>query len=377
MKGKRLSALMLSVLLLLGASSCGKQEAPDASVSKSDQSQSAVSVIAPVPDPEPEPEPEPEPTPAPEPEFAYTNPLTGEGCETDIGQNRPVAIMLNNLKKALPQMGVSQADIIFEIPAEGGITRMMAVFQDVSDVGTIGSVRSARDYYISLAKGMDALYLHAGGSPQAYTAIKNWSVTALDCVNGPYEGTLYWRDAARKKSAGYEHSVVTSGEKITQLLPTYNLRLEHKDGYSYPMSFAENAAPVNGQQADEITIAYSTYKTGVFQYDGETGLYYVKEYGAPYVDGNTGEQVAVKNVLILQTDIYQIQGDEAGRLSVRTTGTGKGKFACGGKITDITWSKSSHADPMTFRTLDGQELQFGVGSTYVNVIGGTSTYSYE
>ena len=375
MKGKRLSALMLAVLLLLGCSSCGKEEPPEVSVSKSDQGQPAVSVIAPIPDPEPVPEPEP--TPAPEPEFPYTNPLTGEGCETDISKNRPIAIMLNNLKKALPQMGVSQADLIFEIPAEGGITRMMAVFQDVSDVGTIGSVRSARDYYISLAKGLDALYLHAGGSPQAYSAIKNWSVTGLDCVNGPYEGTLFWRDAARRKSAGYEHSVVTSGEKITQLLPGYNMRLEHKDGYTSPLSFAEDAVPVNGQQADAVTVEYSTYKTGLFQYDGETDLYYVKEYGTPYVDGNTGEQVAVKNVLILQTDISQIKGDEAGRLSVRTTGTGKGKFACGGKIADITWSKPSHAEALTFYTLDGQPLQLEVGSTYINVIGATSTYSYE
>ena len=369
MKGKRLTALILSAVMMLTMTSCGKGEPPDASVSKSGQSQPAVSVVAPVPDPEPEPQPEPE--------LPYTNPLTGEGCETDVSQNRPIAIMLNNLKKALPQMGVSQADIIFEVPAEGGITRMLAVFQDVSDVGNIGTVRSARDYYVSLAKGMDALYLHAGGSPQAYTAIKDWGVAALDCVNGPYEGTLFWRDQTRKKSAGYEHSVVTSGEKITTLLPTYGYRLEHKDGYSYPMSFAQDAAPAGGQQADVITVEFSTYKTGVFRYDGDTGLYYVEEYGKPYVDGNNDEQVAVKNVLILQTDISQIKGDEAGRLSVRTTGTGKGKFACGGKITDITWSKPSHSEPMTFSTLDGQELEFGIGATYINIIGSSAAFSCE
>ncbi len=371
MKAKRLTALILSALMMLTMTSCGKEETPDASSSQSDQSQPAVSVIVPIPDPEPEPEPEPEPA------LPYTNPLTGEGCETDIGKNRPIAIMLNNLKKALPQMGVSQADIIFEVPAEGGITRMLAVFQDVNDVATIGTVRSARDYYVSLAKGMDALYLHAGGSPQAYIAIKDWGVSALDCVNGPYEGTLFWRDQARKQNAGYEHSVVTSGEKISTLLPTYNHRLEHKDGYTYPMSFVEDATPADGLQADTITVEYSNYKTGVFQYDGDTGLYYVEEYGKPYVDGNNNEQVAVKNVLILQTDISQIKGDEAGRLSVRTTGTGKGKFACGGKITNITWSKPSHSEPMTFATLDGQPLQFGIGSTYINIIGGSATYGHQ
>lgn len=370
MARNRTAALLLSAFLLLTAASCSKKETPDQSASQPDQSEPAISVIAPVEDPVVEP--------APEQEFPFTNPLTGEGCETDISKNRPIAIMLNNLKKALPQMGVSQADIIYEIPAEGGITRMLAVFQDIDGVGNIGTVRSARDYYVSMAYGMDAVFLHAGGSPQAYTAIKNWGVTALDCVNGPYEGTLYWRDADRRKSAGLEHSVVTSSEKIQELFPTYTrLRLEHEEGYTYPMSFTENAAPEGGSQADTITVRFSNYKTGVFQYDGDSGLYYVEEYGEPYVDGNTGEQVGVKNVLIVQTDISLISGDEAGRLSVRTTGTGTGMFACGGKIQQITWSKEANNKPMTFRTADGKELEFGIGASYINIIGSSATYSFE
>lgn len=366
----RLTALLLAAALLLTAVSCAKADPPDESASQPEQEEPSVSVIAPVTQPEPEPEPEPE--------FPYTNPLTGEGCETDIGQNRPVAVMINNLKKALPQVGVSQADIIYEIPAEGGITRMLAVFQDVTEVGEIGTVRSARDYYVSMAFGMDAIFLHAGGSPTAYSSIKSWGVTALDCVNGPYEGTLFWRDAARRKSAGLEHSVLTSGEKIQELFPTYSsLRLEHKEGYSYPMSFTEDAAPAGGSQADTITVKFSTYKTGVFQYDADSGLYYVEEYGEPYIDGNSGEQVAVKNVLVLNTDISQIKGDEAGRLSVRTTGTGTGLFACGGKIQEITWSKASHSEPMTFATADGRELEFGIGSSYINIIGSSASCTYE
>ena len=224
MKGMRLCALLMSALMILSITSCGKKEDPDSS--SSNMSQPAVSSLYPLPDPEPEPQPEPQPEskPEPEPEFPFTNPLTGEGSATDISQQRPIAVMINNHKSAQPQLGISQADIIYEIPAEGGITRMMAVFQDVNGVGNIGTVRSARDYYISMAYGMDAIYLHAGGSPQAYTAIKEWGVPALDCVNGPYEGTLYWRDAARKKSSGLEHSVLTSSEQILELLPTYGLR---------------------------------------------------------------------------------------------------------------------------------------------------------
>ena len=48
-----------------------------------------------------------------------TQPPHRQGCEVDVGARRPIAVMLNNLKKALPQVGVSQADVIYEILAEG------------------------------------------------------------------------------------------------------------------------------------------------------------------------------------------------------------------------------------------------------------------
>ena len=259
---KSLTAL-LALALTVGLTACSSKppEEPEPP-----ESQPSVSVMAPV---------------EPEPALPYVNPLTGEGCARDIAQKRPVAVMLNNLKKALPQLGVSQADIIYEAPAEGGITRMLAVFQSVEEVGNIGSVRSARDYYVSLAMGHDALYLHAGGSPGAYAAIKNWGAAAFDCVNGPYEGTLFWRDKERRKSMGMEHSVLTSGPTITELMPTYSYRLEHKEGYQYPVSFLAEGEKAQGAPGNRVSVEFSTYKTGVFTYQPETGFYLVEEYGAP------------------------------------------------------------------------------------------------
>ena len=303
MPTKRLACLLTCLLLVLTLPACGGKGAAS---EPEGPNEPAVSVLAPQPEPEPEPV------------LPYTNPLTGEGCEVDVGARRPIAVMLNNLKKALPQVGVSQADVIYEILAEGGITRMMAVFQDVAGAGEIGTVRSARDYYASLAYGHDAVYLHAGGSPQAYEFIKSRGVTALDCVNGPYEGTLFWRDQERRRSAGLEHSVLTSSETIQELLPTYQrVRLDHEEGFQVGWTFQEGPE-AGGEAAEILTVPFSTYKTGVFEYDPDSGLYLVEEYGEPYVDGNTGEQVAVKNVLVLYTDVSQLSGDSAGRLKVIT-----------------------------------------------------------
>lgn len=347
MRTRRILAVLLAAAALLLPAGCGGKEEPS-------------------PTPTEAASPSPEPTPEQTPQFV--NPLTGMPQETDTSKERPIAIMLNDLKKATPQHGVSQADLIYEVAAEGGITRMLAVFQSVEGVGNIGSVRSTRTYYLDLAQGLDAVLLHAGASWQAAEAIKDRGVTSVDCLTGSYEGTLFWRDPDRKKNVGFEHSVFTSGEKITSLWPNYKFRKEHSEGYSYEMSFADDGTP-DGKAASRITVRFSTYKTGVFTYDSESGRYLVEQYGAAYVDGNTGEQVGVTNVLVLRTEITSLENDYYGRLDVDLVGSGKGFYACGGKYVDIVWSKKSPDDQFVYTLQDGNPVVFGRGTSYINIIG--------
>lgn len=351
-------ALTLSLTLLLSA--CGSGPAPAESTSSSSM---------PTPSATPFPTATPVPTPAlPE------NPLTGLPMETGDPGKRPIAIMLNNLKQALPQLGISQADIIYECPVEGGITRMMAVYQSVENIGSIGSVRSARPYYLELALGLDAIYLHAGGSPDAYNKINQWGVTALDCVNGPYEGTLFWRDQWRKKNMGFEHSVLTSGETITQLFPTFSFRQEHPEDYSYDMKFAPALTPV-GEDALNITVPFSYYKTGLFTYDEHTSKYLVSEYGKPYVDGNSGAQVSVTNLFILKTSSAPIPGDELGRMRVELEG-GQGWYAYGGKYIPIQWEKEAPSGQLRYLNADGSPLTLCQGNSYVCIVPRNSNVTF-
>lgn len=313
------------------------------------------------------------PEPTAESYTGPVNPLTGLPIGEEWVQARPIAVMLNNLVAAQPQLGQSQADILYEVLAEGGITRMLGVYQTVEGVGLIGSVRSARTYYLELALGHDAVYLHAGGSPDAYDKIKAWGVTALDCVNGPYEGSspgsnLFWRDAQRVKQNGKVHSVVTSGEVILEKFPGYSFRQSHEEGYVYPQRFAEDGTPAGGQSALTVKVPFSNYKHGLFQYDEDSGRYLVSQYQQAYVDGNDGSQVAVTNVLILKTDCHVIPGDDAGRLAVDLTSGGEGWYACGGKAIPITWSKADRNSPFVYRDGQGEVLTLGQGKSYVNIV---------
>ncbi|MDD3346323.1 DUF3048 domain-containing protein [Oscillibacter sp.] len=349
---KRVLAILLTAAMLLTLNGCGKKE-----------EEPAQPVLEAEPIEEPQPEPEIEPVGP-----AGTNPLTGLPMEPEEETQRPVAVMFNNLKAAQPQLGVSQADIIYEVPAEGGITRMLGVFQSLSGVGILGSIRSTRAYYLELALGHDALLVHAGGSPEAYADIPAWGVDNMDGVNGGSDAKIFWRDAERRKTAGYEHSLLTSGEKITEYLAKDHFRTEHKDGYAYTQSFGDDGTPAGGSTAEHLKVKFSSYKTGTFDYDAASGTYLIGQYGKEYVDGNTGAQVGVTNVLVLETDISVISGDSAGRLKARMTGSGEGTFFCGGQSVPIRWSKADRGSQFLYTLADGTPLTLGRGKSYVCII---------
>ena len=363
----RRKLLPLCLVLLLLLSSCGGKEEPP---------------VEETPSASPTPVAELTPEPTPTPYDGPVSPLSGLPIGEEWVNRRPVAIMLNNLKEALPQMGQSQADIIYEVPAEGGITRMLGVYQSLDGVGKIGSIRSARPYYLELALGHDAIFIHAGGSEDAYSKIAQWGVAALDGVRGPYmsnseNGNLMWRDPERKKSYSLEHTVVTTGESIIQRFAGYtNLRQEHKEGYVYDMAFAEDGTPAGGSPASQIEVPFSNYKTGLFTYDAGSGLYLAEEYGKAYIDGNTGEQVGVTNVVIIKTACRNT-GDKLGHITVDLSSGGTGYFACGGKVIDLTWSKSYPDGQLYYKDLDGNPITFGVGHTYVCVVPTDRTVSFS
>ncbi len=369
---KKLTALLLAFIILLSCTGCGESEptAPSTEVptiTDPTEPPSTQKVTQPVTAQAPT-ESLPEPV-----DYSKRNPLTGLEIDESRINSRPVAIMINNLKAALPQYGIFSADIIYEVVAEGGITRLVMVIQDPSKAGIIGSIRSTRRYYLDIAQGHDAILLHAGASDQAYSDIKNRAVSNID---GIYDSTLYYRDSYRRKNNGYEHSLMTTGERISERLSTSSMRTEHNGSYSYSQQFAPEVS-LNGNPANTVSVKFSSYKTGVFEYDSESGEYLISQYGQPHMDAGTEKQISTKNLLVLYTSISQISGDSYGRMEVDLVGSGNGIYACNGSYIEIKWSKDSYTDRFVYTLPDGKELILNEGTSYVCIVGSSASVTAE
>lgn len=306
---------------------------------------------------------------------SYYAPLTGELLDAEPANTRPYAVMINNIVYAQPQVGVSHADIIYEIPAEGGITRMMAIFSDLSDVESVGSIRSLRPYYLSVALSYDAIVIHGGGSDQAYSDVQTYGADNLDGVNdGTAYAAMFYRDASRG-THGSEHTLFFYGTKVADVVQQYGFRTEHESGYTTGLSFSDDAASQGTGDAGSVTVTFNTSKSTTFTYQADSGKYTAQQYGGDYTDGETGEAVAFSNVLVLSANMSTV--DSYGRLAVELVGSGDGYLACGGKYVPIRWSRSDINSCFTYTLADGTALNLARGTTYVGVVptsGGSATF---
>jgi len=317
-------------------------------------------------------EPEAE-KPAEEPEFV--NPLTGLESSVDLSKKRPVSIMVNNIYVSLPQVGVSQADILYECLAEGGITRLMMISTEYEKLSKVGSVRSARDYYIDYANGYDCIFLHAGGSTYAYNTLAQRGTDRIDGVNGPaylFNGTgTFLRDPERLAKYSYEHTlVVQSGKGIEEARKYYNYRTEKTAGYEKPMNFAEfGKTTVLKNEASHVKVVMSNYQTVDFVYNKENGKYLRYQYnGEPHIDSANGEQLAFENVVLVFTTTSAIPGDDKARITVGTTGSGEGYYITEGTYEKIKWKKENYSSVLKFYREDGTEVEMNRGKTMINVV---------
>lgn len=358
------SALLLSLTVFAG---CGSKPTEESAASEPE----ATATAAPTAEAESSAaESAAEPTEAPSMEPANVNLLTGLPTLTDgaIGK-RPVAVMVNNVDAALPQYGISAADLIFELPVEYDLTRLMAVYGDYTQIPEVCSIRSCRYYYPILAVGFDAIYVNWGMNE----SVARPTVNSMDIDQ--YDGDEYGlgdcfgRDKARYESGyAWEHTGVFHGPNFPSILEKDKVRTDLKeDKTGTAFNFVEmdkNAAP-NGEDAQKVRVDFGA-NYSVFTYDEENHEYLKNFKDSPHMDGISKEQLKFENVIVLETEIKPYPGDEVIKYVNWEGGeNAKGYYISEGKMVPITWSKAGMYDPLKFFDANGNELQLNRGKSYI------------
>ncbi len=297
------------------------------------------------------------PEPKPEP-IVFVNPLTGiENIEDEaVTYRRPVAVMINNISVAQKvQTGLTQADIVYETEVEGGITRLMAVFQDITKVEQFGTVRSARYPYVDLAMGHNAIYVHHG-QDNTYCAphLKDTQAFTIASNNA---------GARIKNGLATEHTLYGYGPKLWEWLGTktkFDLDLDTVKTWQN-FTKADESLTFDGV-ATQVSVPFSnSYKT-VFKYD-DVNKNYVRYFkDTQRLDYLTAAPECFKNVFVLITDITNYPDGYHRQVALES---GEGWYCVNGTYMPILWSKGEASDSFKFTDTNGNPLKVNQGNSWV------------
>lgn len=292
------------------------------------------------------------------------NPLTGVAdlAETAIGK-RPVSFMINNSHSAWPQMGISQADIIYEWPYEGSATRMMAVFSDYTKAPAIGPLRSVRHDFVELSIPFHTLFVHWGGSYAGYDTITNNGVDHLD---GDAGAEAFYRDQGRlDQGSSLEHTAMANTAFIPSLIVENGFEMNFATPNAYTYSPTGIPAVLDDPAGRTLDVELSNDVFCNIRYDDATRKYSKFEFDEPQIDGNTNIPVQLDNVFLLFAGITQFGEDPILRDLLLEQG-GTGYYMNGGTKTAISWIKPDLNSPMLYTVQStGAPLTVNPGNSWV------------
>lgn len=286
--------------------------------------------------------------------------LTGETVDEAIGSQRPFAIMINNIQEAIPQSGISQAEIMYECLVESGITRLMCEFQNIEDLNKVGSIRSARHYYMDLAQDDDAIYTHFGQSIFAEERI-NQGYPTISGLSG-YSEAVFYRTGDREAP----HNVYSSKDGLLAGLEATGISRDYPENYKGRLNFNdENIVPETGDTAEKVTMPFNVNNPW-FEYNEEDGLYYRFQYGEPHIDVENNKQLTFKNLIIQYAERSVISGED--HQDYKLIGSGSGLMITDGKAVKITWKRETEGDRTAYYYEDGTPVYLNVGKSYIAVV---------
>lgn len=295
----------------------------------------------------------------PELDWAQRSSLSGEKCE-DYNR-RPLAVMLSGVSRVRPLSGLQAADMVFEMPVTvGGINRLMAVYI-CGNPSEIGSLRSARHDFISLARGLDSIYAHWGGSHFALEKLQKGIMDNIDALPNRYKA-FYRKSGYQPPDNGF-----TTTERLLRSAKSYGYRLE-TEFEGYPHSTLEQIENKEATSTRILEVRYpGNYKVS-WEYNPDDNYFYRLRGGTPEIDELTGGQVKAKNIVIMRAQQRHLEGQYN---DVDVEGEGEAAFYRAGREIAGSWQKPENPpeSKLTFLTEDGDEFKFLPGQIWVEVIG--------
>ena len=288
----------------------------------------------------------------------YVAPLTGEKMEEEVTQ-RPIAVTINNHPLARPQAGISSADIVYELLVEGDATRFLAIYQSQLPE-QVGPIRSARDYLIELAKGLDSFYLAHGYSPSALELLNSGTI---DHANGMRYDGIYFKRSSNRKAP---HNSYISAENIKAVAEKVGINLTlHKKS---ELTFYDSIENVKiGNSASKIQMNYfnsNSSSNSTYTYE-EKSQTYLKAYGTQaMLDELTNSQVAVSNVLFFEAP-HRV-ADSEGRRVITLSEGGNAYVFQAGVMREVAWKNKNGV--LVAVEEDGSEVKLIPGKTWVHLV---------
>ena len=270
-------------------------------------------------------------------------------------------VVIENSAVARPQRGLQTADIVYEVPVEGGITRFVCLFSDnVPDA--VMPIRSVRPTFLYIQSEWDAIFMHFGGSGRAdvdlskpYSAYGHHLYSEIKIVlDGLGSG---WGDYFQRVSSASAPHNVEGNPLLAQALYDYE---PESPGWLF-----ESGVTYSGEDSTEFSLAMCSGDADyiTYTYDPENDVYLRSMNGKAFTSAETGEQVSVTNVIVQYSTYTTVEGIKLWDM----IGSGDADFYIGGKKIEGSWERESESDVTVFYDDEGNQIVLRPGNTWVHI----------
>jgi hypothetical protein len=302
--------------------------------------------------------------------------INGQMVSTAQANQVPLAVVIENSPESRPQAGLSQAALVFEVLTEGGITRYLAVYNNPATPIKVGPIRSARTFFVTLAKQFQAVLIHVGGSQNALNLIPSLGLNDLDQMK--IGSPLFTRDLS--KPVGIDHTVYSSTDQLNNYIQA-NFNWPSKVTFT-PWSFNDDVAKGLRPDSQRVSINYSTYDYMVmWQYSPTNNSYQRFLASQAQTDANTGQPILAKDVIIQTVNTGTVVSGNLGFVSSNDNGyilSGSGGMTIlkNGVAVTGTW-KSDSTGFVNYYNANGSKISLVRGNIWVELVPPNISVTYQ